>query len=372
MAANVNFGAAGPGGGRARLRAALTSGDTTRRRGAPTRRVPPDPGGSHVTKPRYAPRRARRSPALPFYAAAAPIVSSGHGGCPRPRCVRERPSIQSSGRAAPKSPAAPGVGPQGLRACVRVCVLWHGKSCAPAARPRVPPRDPPPPPSAPGRRPRRRHPHCGGSGAAPAAGCGTRGRTKRRGAEVLRSPARRAHGAAGALRGGRAAARCVRAMPCRAVPYRVRALKLQLRSGTPPRVCHFFFFLPIYLFIRSHFLFSLPFLFLDFFFSSLPPPPFIFSFTFPFHLPFISPCISPRVFSLLLTSPLRGGRARSRRQQPVAGAVTEPHGCRPRRSRRLLLLLLAAAARPGSPRGRDVTKGRAYAPWKLRRLSVPS
>lgn len=272
----------------------------------------------------------------------------------------------------PKKPRGPRCGAAGS-ACVRACVRavarqkLRSRSAAPGASP-----GPPPPPSAPGRRPRRRHPHCGGSGAAPAAGCGTRGRTKRRGAEVLRSPARRAHGAAGALRGGRAAARCVRAMPCRAVPYRVRALKLQLRSGTPPRVCHFFFFLPIYLFIRSHFLFSLPFLFLDFFFSSLPPPPFIFSFTFPFHLPFISPCISPRVFSLLLTSPLRGGRARSRRQQPVAGAVTEPHGCRPRRSRRLLLLLLAAAARPGSPRGRDVTKGRAYAPWKLRRLSVPS
>lgn len=372
MAANVNFGAAGPGGGRARLRAALTSGDTTRRRGAPTRRVPPDPGGSHVTKPRYAPRRARRTPALPFYAAAAPIVSSGHGGCPRPRCVRERPSIQSSGRAAPKSPAAPAVGPQGLRARVRVCVLWHGKSCAPAARPRVPPRDPPPPPQ----------PRAGGRGEdiriaegaglppPPAAGHGggQSGAGRRcSGARPEGHTARRGHCAAG----GRQRGVCV---PCRAVPCRTVCV-LSSCNFAPARhlgFVIFFFFLPIYLFIRPHFLFSLPFLFLDFFFPPFPPPPFIFSFMFPFHLPFISPCISPRVFSLLLTSPLRGGRARSRRQQPVAGAVTEPHGCRPRRSRRRLLLLLAAAARPGSPRGRDVTKGRAYAPWKLRRLSVPS
>lgn len=197
----------------------------------------------------------------------------------------------------PKKPRGPRCGAAGS-ACVRACVRavarqkLRSRSAASGASPG------PPPPSAPGRRPRRRHPHCGGSGAAPAAGCGTRGRTKRRGAEVLRSPARRAHGAAGALRGGRAAARCVRAMPCRAVPYRVRALKLQLRSGTPPRVCHFFFF-PPYLFIYSPPLSLFPSIFIPrFFFSSLSPPPlhFLFHVSLPFTLYFplyLPACIFP-------------------------------------------------------------------------------
>lgn len=295
MAANVNFGAAGPGGGRARLRAALTSGDTTRRRGAPTRRVPPDPGGSHVTKPRYAPLRARRTPALPFYAAAAPIVSSGHGGCPRPRCVRERPSIQSSGRAAPKSPAAPGVGPQGLRACVRVCVLWHGKSCAPAARPRVPPRDPPPPLS-PGpaaeaktsalRRergcPRRRLRDTGADKAARGGGApepGPKG-TRRGGGTARRA-------------GGSAVCAC-HAVPCRAVPCACSQVATSLRHATSGLS---FFFFPPYLFIYSPPLSLFPSIFIPrFFFSSLSPPPPSFSLSrFPSIYP-LFPLVSPRVY----------------------------------------------------------------------------
>lgn len=295
MAANVNFGAAGPGGGRARLRAALTSGDTTRRRGAPTRRVPPDPGGSHVTKPRYAPRRARRTPALPFYAAAAPIVSSGHGGCPRPRCVRERPSIQSSGRAAPKSPAAPAVGPQGLRARVRVCVLWHGKSCAPAARPRVPPRDHPPPLS-PGpaaeaktsalRRergcPRRRLRDTGADKAARGGGApepGPKG-TRRGGGTARRA-------------GGSAVCAC-HAVPCRAVPCACSQVATSLRHATSGLSFFFFSSLFIYLFAPT---FSFPFHFYSsiFFFLPFPPPPSFSLSCFPSIYP-LFPLVSPRVY----------------------------------------------------------------------------
>lgn len=264
------------------------------RRPAGSRRIPEDPTLRSRVTPRAVPGGPRRCLSTRPPRRLSP---PGTGDVRGPAAFGSGPASRAAAARPQKAPRPP---LWGRRVCVRACVC----ACCGTAKVALPQRGPgclpgtPPPPSAPGRRPRRRHPHCGGSGAAPAAGCGTRGRTKRRGAEVLRSPARRAHGAAGALRGGRAAARCVRAMPCRAVPYRVRALKLQLRSGTPPRVCHFFFF-PPYLFIYSPPLSLFPSIFIPrFFFSSLSPPPlhFLFHVSLPFTLYFplyLPACIFP-------------------------------------------------------------------------------
>lgn len=337
------------------------------RRPAGSRRIPEDPTLRSRVTPRAVPGGPRRCLSTRPPRRLSP---PGTGDVRGPAAFGSGPASRAAAARPQKAPRPP---VWGRRVCVRACVRavarqkLRSRSAAPGASPGPPP---PPQPRAGGRGEDIRIAEGAGLPPPPAAGHGggQSGAGRRcSGARPEGHTARRGHCAAG----GRQRGVCV---PCRAVPCRTVCV-LSSCNFAPARhlgFVIFFFFLPIYLFIRPHFLFSLPFLFLDFFFPPFPPPPFIFSFMFPFHLPFISPCISPRVFSLLLTSPLRGGRARSRRQQPVAGAVTEPHGCRPRRSRRRLLLLLAAAARPGSPRGRDVTKGRAYAPWKLRRLSVPS